>query len=193
MIEDPGARLDAAVEQIGQLPVLDRTVQRVLTLCRDADSSTSEADGRARERCGVRGEPAAIREFGLRLAARAGAHDPPSGHHGGTRRDRPAGERRRRRDDLRHRPLQARQRSRRARHRRPRPLGGRAHPLAPRLRRTPRGDELVLHVGVPDDDVVAVAERILQEVRDAFPSGTIEGWDAACPSASRSPPRTTRT
>jgi diguanylate cyclase (GGDEF)-like protein/putative nucleotidyltransferase with HDIG domain len=42
MIEDPGARLAGAVEQIGQLPVLDRTVQRVLTLCRDADSSTSE-------------------------------------------------------------------------------------------------------------------------------------------------------
>jgi diguanylate cyclase (GGDEF)-like protein/putative nucleotidyltransferase with HDIG domain len=39
---DPERRLAAAVEQIGELPVLDRTVQRVLTLCRDADSSTSE-------------------------------------------------------------------------------------------------------------------------------------------------------
>ena len=41
-LSDPGARLAAAVEQIGQLPVLDRTVQRVLALCRDEDSSTGE-------------------------------------------------------------------------------------------------------------------------------------------------------
>jgi diguanylate cyclase (GGDEF)-like protein/putative nucleotidyltransferase with HDIG domain len=40
--DDPGARVAAAVEQIGELPVLDRTVQRVLALCRDADSSTNE-------------------------------------------------------------------------------------------------------------------------------------------------------
>jgi HD-like signal output (HDOD) protein len=30
------------VAQIGELPVLDRTVRRVLSLCRDADSSTGE-------------------------------------------------------------------------------------------------------------------------------------------------------
>jgi diguanylate cyclase (GGDEF)-like protein/putative nucleotidyltransferase with HDIG domain len=35
-------RLVAAVAQIGQLPVLDRTVQRVLALCRDDESSTGE-------------------------------------------------------------------------------------------------------------------------------------------------------
>src|SRR5438552_17058937 len=35
-------RLVAAVEQIGELPVLDRTVQRVLALCRDEDSSTAD-------------------------------------------------------------------------------------------------------------------------------------------------------
>ena len=39
-VQDP--RLGTAVEQIGQLPVLDRTVQRVLALCRDEDSSTGE-------------------------------------------------------------------------------------------------------------------------------------------------------
>ncbi len=36
------ARLSAAVAQIGELPVLDGTVQRVLGLCRDEDSSTTE-------------------------------------------------------------------------------------------------------------------------------------------------------
>jgi diguanylate cyclase (GGDEF)-like protein/putative nucleotidyltransferase with HDIG domain len=36
------ARLAAAVAQIGDLPVLDATVQRVLRLCRDEDSSTTE-------------------------------------------------------------------------------------------------------------------------------------------------------
>jgi diguanylate cyclase (GGDEF)-like protein/putative nucleotidyltransferase with HDIG domain len=36
------ARLSAAVARIGELPVLDATVQRVLTLCRDEDSSTTE-------------------------------------------------------------------------------------------------------------------------------------------------------
>ena len=39
-IHDP--RLSAAVEQIGELPVLDRTILRVLALCRDEDSSTGE-------------------------------------------------------------------------------------------------------------------------------------------------------
>jgi diguanylate cyclase (GGDEF)-like protein/putative nucleotidyltransferase with HDIG domain len=39
---DIDGRLAVAVEQIGELPVLDRTVQRVLALCRDEDSSTSE-------------------------------------------------------------------------------------------------------------------------------------------------------
>ena len=41
-VVDPDGRLAAAVEQIEQLPVLDRTVQRVLALCREMDSSTSE-------------------------------------------------------------------------------------------------------------------------------------------------------
>ena len=41
-VEDRDRRLSSAVEQIGQLPVLDRTVQRVLALCRDEDSSTGE-------------------------------------------------------------------------------------------------------------------------------------------------------
>ena len=41
-VEDRDRRLSTAVEQIGQLPVLDRTVQRVLALCRDEDSSTGE-------------------------------------------------------------------------------------------------------------------------------------------------------
>ena len=35
-------RLVAAVEQVGELPVLDRTVQRVLALCGDEDSSTAD-------------------------------------------------------------------------------------------------------------------------------------------------------
>ena len=39
---DHDGRLISAVEQIGELPVLDRTVQRVLALCRDEDSSTRE-------------------------------------------------------------------------------------------------------------------------------------------------------
>ena len=38
----PDARLAAAVAQIGELPVLDRTVQRVLALCRDEDSTTND-------------------------------------------------------------------------------------------------------------------------------------------------------
>ena len=42
MLPDPEARLAAAVSQIGPLPVLDGTVQRVLALCRDEDSSTRE-------------------------------------------------------------------------------------------------------------------------------------------------------
>jgi diguanylate cyclase (GGDEF)-like protein/putative nucleotidyltransferase with HDIG domain len=39
---NPEPRLAAAVSQIGHLPVLDGTVQRVLELCRDEDSSTRE-------------------------------------------------------------------------------------------------------------------------------------------------------
>jgi diguanylate cyclase (GGDEF)-like protein/putative nucleotidyltransferase with HDIG domain len=39
---DQEARLSAAVAQLGELPVLDATVQRVLALCRDEDSSTTE-------------------------------------------------------------------------------------------------------------------------------------------------------
>ena len=39
---DHERRLAAAVGEIGQLPVLDGTVQRVLALCRDEDSSTRE-------------------------------------------------------------------------------------------------------------------------------------------------------
>jgi diguanylate cyclase (GGDEF)-like protein/putative nucleotidyltransferase with HDIG domain len=39
---DQESRLAAAVEEIGALPVLDATVQRVLSLCRDEDSSTTE-------------------------------------------------------------------------------------------------------------------------------------------------------
>jgi diguanylate cyclase (GGDEF)-like protein/putative nucleotidyltransferase with HDIG domain len=35
-------RLSEAIEQIGDLPVLDRTVQRVMVLCRDEDASTSD-------------------------------------------------------------------------------------------------------------------------------------------------------
>lgn len=43
-VGDPGqvAPLIAAVRQIGDLPVLDKTVQRVLALCQDEDSSTAE-------------------------------------------------------------------------------------------------------------------------------------------------------
>jgi diguanylate cyclase (GGDEF)-like protein/putative nucleotidyltransferase with HDIG domain len=37
--------LVAAVRRMGELPVLDRTVQRVLKLCRDEDSSTAELVG----------------------------------------------------------------------------------------------------------------------------------------------------
>jgi diguanylate cyclase (GGDEF)-like protein/putative nucleotidyltransferase with HDIG domain len=39
---DQEARLSAAIAQIGELPVLDATVQQVLRLCRDEDSSTTE-------------------------------------------------------------------------------------------------------------------------------------------------------
>jgi len=39
---DQEARLSAAVAEIGELPVLDATVQRVVGLCRDEDSSTTE-------------------------------------------------------------------------------------------------------------------------------------------------------
>ncbi len=38
----PHTPLAAAVREIGELPVLDRTVVRVLALCRDEDSSTAE-------------------------------------------------------------------------------------------------------------------------------------------------------
>ncbi len=40
--DDREARLSAAVAEIGELPVLDATVQRVLRLCRDEESSTTE-------------------------------------------------------------------------------------------------------------------------------------------------------
>jgi diguanylate cyclase (GGDEF)-like protein/putative nucleotidyltransferase with HDIG domain len=39
---EQAAPLLAAVRQLGDLPVLDRTVQRVVTLCREDDSSTAE-------------------------------------------------------------------------------------------------------------------------------------------------------
>ena len=39
---DPDPRLVAAVGHLGQLPVLDRTVMRILALCRDDDSSNSD-------------------------------------------------------------------------------------------------------------------------------------------------------
>ena len=42
MTGDQQLRLSAAVAQIGELPVLDATVQRVRSLCRDEDSSTTE-------------------------------------------------------------------------------------------------------------------------------------------------------
>ncbi|MGA2013053.1 MAG: HDOD domain-containing protein [Solirubrobacteraceae bacterium] len=47
------------------------------------------------------------------------------------------------------------------------------HGLAGRL----GGDELVLLVTAPRDKAGAIAEAILREVRDAFPTGTIRGWN----------------
>jgi diguanylate cyclase (GGDEF)-like protein/putative nucleotidyltransferase with HDIG domain len=44
-VSDPDRRLASAVARIGELPVLDHTVQRVLALCRDVDSSTSQLTG----------------------------------------------------------------------------------------------------------------------------------------------------
>src|SRR5207342_999061 len=40
------------------------------------------------------------------------------------------------------------------------------------------GDELVLLASVSQEDALALADRILEEVRDAFPSGSVDGWDA---------------
>jgi diguanylate cyclase (GGDEF)-like protein/putative nucleotidyltransferase with HDIG domain len=40
------------------------------------------------------------------------------------------------------------------------------------------GDELVLHADVPGEDAAVIADRILEEVRRAFPPGSIEGWNA---------------
>ena len=40
------------------------------------------------------------------------------------------------------------------------------------------GDELVLHANVPPQEAGALAERILERVREAFPPGSIDGWEA---------------
>jgi diguanylate cyclase (GGDEF)-like protein len=47
------------------------------------------------------------------------------------------------------------------------------HGLAGRL----GGDELVLLASVPAADARAAAEAILVQVREAFPPGSVEGWD----------------
>jgi len=40
------------------------------------------------------------------------------------------------------------------------------------------GDELVLHASVPPDEAGELAQRILERVLDAFPPGSIDGWEA---------------
>ena len=40
------------------------------------------------------------------------------------------------------------------------------------------GDELVLLANVPPQEAGALAERILERVREAFPPGSIDGWEA---------------
>ena len=76
-LSDPGARLAAAVEQIGQLPVLDGLCSGYWRLSgrRFLDQ---RADRGARERRRVRREPAAFRQLGVRLTTCARPHDPPA-------------------------------------------------------------------------------------------------------------------